>query len=90
MSGAKVEAQRPQYRFLSLAADRPVYLHRFGGVGRTGTAVCWLLRHDWASPRDVIELLGDLRQAEQQTQGRRAPETGEQIALIEGWRGADR
>ena len=76
---------------LSLAADRPVYLHCFGGVGRTGTAVCcWLLRHHLASPRDVIKLLGDLRQADQQTEGRKAPETGEQIAFVEGWREADR
>ena len=75
---------------LALAADRPVYLHCFGGVGRTGTAVCcWLLRHGLASPQDVIKLLHDLRQADQQTKGRRAPETSEQIAFVESWLSAD-
>lgn len=71
---------------LALAADRPVYLHCFGGVGRTGTAVCcWLLRHALAKPHDVIQTLHDLRQADHQTKGRKAPETSEQISFVQDW-----
>lgn len=34
---------------LSLKAEQPVYIHCFGGIGRTGTIVCcWLLRHGHA------------------------------------------
>jgi ADP-ribosyl-[dinitrogen reductase] hydrolase len=71
---------------LSLAAGRPVYLHCFGGVGRTGiTVCCWLLRHGLAKPQNVIEVLRDLRQADQQTKGRKAPETTTQINFVQDW-----
>jgi protein-tyrosine phosphatase len=71
---------------LSLAGDRLVYLHCFGGVGRTGTAVCcWMLRHGLAEPHNVIEMLQKLRQADQQTKGRTAPENNEQIKFVEEW-----
>ena len=37
-----------------LAEGRCVYVHCFGGIGRTGTLVgCWLLRHGLASVEDV-------------------------------------
>jgi len=75
---------------LSLAADRPVYLHCFGGVGRTGTAVCcWLLRHGLATSGDIQATLRDLRQADQQTRDRPAPETSAQIAFVESWKNGD-
>jgi Protein-tyrosine phosphatase len=72
---------------LSLNAERPVYLHCFGGVGRTGTTVCcWLLRHGLANPQTVVSLLKDLRQADRLTKDRTAPETSEQMAFVESWR----
>ncbi len=71
----------------SLATDRPVYLHCFGGVGRTGTVVCcWLLRHGFATAQNVVQLLGRLRQADRQTCDRPAPETAVQIRFVEQWR----
>lgn len=70
----------------SLKADRSVYLHCFGGVGRTGTVVCcWLLRHGFATPTTVVPLLGQLRRADRHACGRRAPETSAQIEFVESW-----
>jgi protein-tyrosine phosphatase len=71
---------------LSLAANRPVYLHCFGGVGRTGTVVCcWLLRHRSAQPHNIFQVLKALRQADRQTIERNAPETSAQLKFVERW-----
>ena len=65
-----------------------VYLHCFGGVGRTGTAVCcWLLRHGLPTPDEVAQTLFELRQADNVTKGRKAPETSEQNTFVENWVG---
>ncbi|PHS10627.1 MAG: protein phosphatase [Blastopirellula sp.] len=70
----------------SLAANRSVYLHCHGGIGRTGTAVCcWMLRHGYATPEKVIELLRELRQADLQTKNRKAPENRNQIDFVTTW-----
>ena len=71
---------------LSLSSARPLYLHCWGGVGRTGTVIwCWLLRHQLATRDNVLDVLHDLRQADKQTWGRKAPETDEQIHFVKGW-----
>ncbi len=60
---------------LSLSADRAVYVHCFGGMGRTGTTVCcWLLRHKLASTENLLELLTHLRRTDVEQAGWKAPE----------------
>lgn len=46
----------------SLDRKIPVYVHCFGGIGRTGMVICcWLLRHGYANSEDVFDLLSQLR-----------------------------
>lgn len=46
---------------LSLTANRAVYVHCFGGMGRTGTVICcWLLRHGYVNHTDVLKMLSKL------------------------------
>lgn len=63
---------------MALSANRVVYVHCRGGIGRTGTVVgCWLVRHGSdgeAALRQVAALLGP-----------GSPETDEQRRLIQRW-----
>lgn len=61
-----------------LARDGVVYVHCWGGCGRTGTVVsAWWVRHG-AEPREALTRYADLR-------GYPCPETAEQRALVLGW-----
>lgn len=73
---------------LSLDAGRPVYVHCFGGMGRTGTTVCcWLLRHGFASKDGVLPLLTQLRQADEERASWKAPENPNQERFVLNWNG---
>jgi protein-tyrosine phosphatase len=69
-----------------MTAGNPVYVHCWGGVGRTGTVIgCWLLRHGLAEPGDVLKVLMELRQQDQQRRQRMSPESPEQQRFVKGW-----
>ncbi len=70
----------------SLADDLPVYVHCWGGVGRTGTVIgCWLLRHGLANPEDVLNVLQKLRHQDTERRDRESPETDEQRQFVRQW-----
>jgi predicted protein tyrosine phosphatase len=64
---------------------RPVYIHCWGGVGRTGTAVgCFLLRRGIADSGNVFETIARLRKDDPAAR-RRSPETTAQEKMVLSW-----
>ncbi len=72
----------------ALSAGRKVYLHCWGGVGRTGTAVgCWLASHGFDGEA-ALQRLNELYQdSEQKEFYPRSPETDAQAEYILSWKG---
>lgn len=71
---------------LALEAGQTVFVHCWGGRGRTGTVVgCWLARHGQAVGEGVLQRVQELRAAEP-TAGQPSPETQAQRELVVGWR----
>jgi protein tyrosine/serine phosphatase len=68
-----------------LSEGKNLYVHCFGGMGRTGTVVgCYLVRH--GIPGDlVIEKIRELREG-LPNEGRQSPETDEQRRMVEKWK----
>jgi hypothetical protein len=69
----------------SIANNRPVYLHCWGGVGRTGTIVgCYLARHGYAKGPAVLDEILKLRKHN----GLRyieSPQGRKQIQIVLAW-----
>lgn len=73
---------------LSLTARRGVYVHCFGGMGRTGTVICcWLLRHGYVDHSTVFSTLNHLRQADAERCTWKAPENELQESFVLNWKG---
>ncbi len=71
---------------LSLAANRAVYVHCFGGMGRTGTTICcWLSRHGHVDRGNVLSVLTRLRQADKERASWKAPENENQESFVLNW-----
>ncbi|MBI3151574.1 MAG: dual specificity protein phosphatase family protein [Chloroflexi bacterium] len=63
-----------------------VYVHCWGGVGRTGVAVaCYLIRHG-SSPQQALERVHGLFKTRPQTFFSTSPETPEQFEFVRNWR----
>jgi protein-tyrosine phosphatase len=70
----------------ALAAGQKIYLHCWGGIGRTGTTVgCWLVRHGLTGSQALIRLNELYRTSEQSRIFPRSPETDAQVKFILGW-----
>ena len=70
----------------ALAQGRNVYLHCWGGVGRTGTVVgCWLVRHGRTGNEALAELRELWRGVEKLRYRPVSPETREQREYVRQW-----
>jgi protein-tyrosine phosphatase len=66
------------------AGNDTVYVHCWGGVGRTGTVIgCWLARHG-LDTGDPVARIAELRAGISGASP--SPETPGQIELVRGWR----
>lgn len=72
-----------------IAAGETVYVHCWGGVGRTGTIIgCWLSRHHEPG-QAALARLQELWQENPKSRTRRSPETGEQVQYVLDWNETD-
>ncbi len=70
----------------SLAHDRPVYVHCWGGLGRTGTvAGCWLARHGVTRKKETLRKLCELRKRASNAHID-SPQTATQRRMVIEWR----
>lgn len=69
-----------------LAEGRTVYVHCYGGIGRTATILgCWLMRHGYADADTVLDTLTDLRRQDLPRGHWRAPQTEQQRLFVVHW-----
>ena len=70
-----------------IEAGKTVYMHCFGGIGRTGTIIgSWLASHpDVAAPGSALERLHELWAQCSKSAYTHSPETSAQADYVRGW-----
>jgi hypothetical protein len=69
----------------AIQEGKPVYVHCWGGHGRTGIVVgCYLARHGYASGANVLEMINDLRKSAEDAH-QPSPETEQQMDFVMSW-----
>ena len=69
----------------SIINDKKVYVHCWGGIGRTGTVVgCYLIENKFASRENVFNQIQELK-SQSDLADRYSPETEEQMDFVVGW-----
>jgi len=73
----------------SITAERPVYVHCWGGHGRTGMVIgCWLVRHGCAGS-EALAKLTILRRHDPHLRANPAPQTDAQLQFVNHWAQVD-
>jgi protein-tyrosine phosphatase len=71
----------------SMNEDRKIYVHCWGGVGRTGTTVgCYLVRQGKTGDEALAQLAAWWQQVPKRMLHPRSPETDEQVKFIREWK----
>lgn len=69
----------------SIDKNQPLYVHCWGGIGRTGTVLgCYLLKHQLANADNVFEYISYLKRTTP-IKNRISPETIEQMEFVHGY-----
>ena len=70
----------------ALDGGKTVYVHCWGGVGRTGTVIgCWLVRHGSTAGDALAHVAEGWQGMEKFTPGRESPETSGQREYVHNW-----
>ena len=70
----------------ALAAGKNVYVHCWGGIGRTGTVIgCHLVRHGYDGEQALAQLAYWWESVEKSNRSPRSPETNEQVNMMRDW-----
>jgi len=70
-----------------LAAGRTVYVHCWGGIGRTGTVVGCHLIEQGLSPDEALDHIAERWQTmEKRVRFPRSPQTDAQVSFVRGWK----